>query len=182
MKNVLVVVSKGFEEVELLGPLDMFSRVGINYDISTIDDEINVVSSHGFVLNNCKRLKEIGSISMYDMLLIPGGGHYKTLSESKEVFDIINKFDKENKLLAFICAAPLLLGHLGLLKNKNYTMFTSMNEDMGGNYKEDGVVVDGRIITGKSVYYSIPFGIELVNQLLSKEETNTLKERIYAEK
>lgn len=181
MKKVLVIISKGFEEVELLGPLDMFSRSDISYDLTTIDNTSDVVSSHNFALHNVKPLTENINVDMYDMLYIPGGAHFKTLDNSTLVKNTILKFDKASKLIGSICAAPILLGHLGLLKNKNYTCFTAMNEDMGGNYKYQGVVADGRYITGRSVYYSTMFGIELAKHLLSKTDFERLCAQIHVE-
>ena len=52
------------------------------------------------------------------------------------------------------------------LKNKNYTCFTSMNEDFGGTYIDEHVVVDLPFITAKSAASAIGLGYSIVGNLL----------------
>ena len=119
----------------------------------------------------------------YDVLIIPGGARqYKSLMASVEVQNIILDFHKNNKYLCGICAAPTVLGSLGLLKGKNYTCFTSMNADFGGTYHDDGVIVDGNLITAKSVAYSLDFAYAIIEKTMGKDVLDSVWKRIYYEK
>ena len=62
----------------------------------------------------------------------PGGPHYQKLEQNEYVMSILKYFMEHNKIVAAICAAPTILGRQGYLKDRNYTCFTSMNEDFGG--------------------------------------------------
>ena len=86
---------------------------------------------------------------------------------------------KENKMVAAICAAPTILGHMGYLKDKNYTCFTSMNEDFGGTYVDTYVVKDGNIITARSAAASIDFGFMIIQYLQGEAQEKKIKEQIY---
>ena len=88
-------------------------------------------------------------------------------------------FMDNNKVLAAICAAPTIVGKLGYLKNRKYTCFTSMDQDFGGTYIDEKVVVDGNLITARSVASAILFAYAIVEKLLGKEALKALFEHIY---
>ena len=85
----------------------------------------------------------------------------------------------ENKMVASICAAPTILGHMGYLKGKNYTCFTSMDEDFGGTYIDAYVAKDGNLITAKSAAASIDFAFAIIHYLQGEEQEKKIKEQIY---
>ena len=113
------------------------------------------------------------------MLLLPGGAHYRLLIQSKFVLDAITYFMENNKLISAICASPTILGKMGYLKNRKYTCFTSMNENFGGTYIDKKVVVDGNLITARSVASAIVFAYAIIEKLLGKDALNKIKEQIY---
>ena len=94
----------------------------------------------------------------------------------------LHYYFKENKIVCGICAAPTIFGMLGHLKNKKYTCFTSMNDNFGGTYLDDGVVVDGNLITAKSVAYSIDFAYAIIKKTMGEDTLNTVWKHIYYEK
>ena len=71
---------------------------------------------------------------------------------------------------------------MGYLEGKNYTCFTSMNADFGGNYTDEGVTVDGNIISAKSVAYSLEFAYKIVEETQDSSVLENLFKRIYHEK
>ena len=86
---------------------------------------------------------------------------------------------KADKFVSAICAAPTILGHRGYLKGKNYTCFTSMDEDFGGTYENKYAVRDGNIITGISAAGTIDFAFLIIETLLGKEHSDKVKNSIY---
>ena len=101
------------------------------------------------------------------------------LSNDEYVHEIIKYFMDNNKVVAAICASPTIIGKLGYLKNKNYTCFTSMNEDFGGTYIDQKVVVDGNLITARSVASAILFSYEIIRKLLGEEALNAIYQQVY---
>ena len=177
--KVLALIFEGFEELEAMAPFALLRRAKI--DLTITSNSTTVTGSHNISLTNIVKLSDI-DYKEYDALIIPGGAHYKFLRISKDVHEIISYFMEAKKLVAVICAAPTILGMLGYLKGKNYTCFTSMNEDFGGYYHDQGVVVDGNIISGRSVAYAIDFAYEIIRYLIIDEGLKQVQKQIYYEK
>ena len=175
--NVLCIMKDGFEELEAVGTIALLRRAGIDVDVCTSD--ANKVSGRfNLTLQPVKDLKEVDPTS-YDALFFPGGPHYQTLESDAYIMEILSSYIHSDKVVAAICAAPTILGRAGYLKNKNYTCFTSMNEDFGGTYVDRYAVIDGNIITGRSAAAVIDFAFALIEKLLGKESCDKVKASIY---
>jgi len=102
--------------------------------------------------------------------VLPGGGRgTRNLAESNLVAFYIDRFVKANKLVCAICAAPSILGKLGYLKNEKYTCFAGCNWGFAGDFTGNEVEVSGNFITARSMKYSIPFALTIIERLLGKE-------------
>ena len=174
--KVLTILTNGFEEIEAIGTIALLKRAGITVDISCLHDH-SAVGRYDVNITNLKNLNEV-NYKDYDLIFIPGGPEYVELSNTQKVLDII-KFAAESRYLAGICAAPTIIGKLGLLKGKRYTCFTSMDEDFGGTYVNEYAVRDGNIITGISAAGTIDFAFLIIETLLGKEHANKVKNSIY---
>ena len=177
--KALALIFDGFEEEEAMAPFALFRRAG--GDLTICSNSKTVMGSHGITLTGIELLANI-DYKDFDCLIIPGGAHYKYLDESERVHEIIKHFFDSNKLVCGICAAPTVFGRLGYLKGKNYTCFTSMNKDFGGTYRWEGCVVDGNLITARSVAYSLDFAYAIIEHALGKETLEWVQKKIYYEK
>lgn len=177
--NILALIFDGFEEEEAMAPFALLRRAGANLVIASNN---NVVTGcHNISISNVELIDNI-DYKEFDCLLVPGGPHFKFLRQSELVHKIIKYFFDKDKVVAGICAAPTIFGMLGYLKNKKYTCFTSMNDDFKGIYLDNGVVVDGNLITGKSVAYSIDFAYAIVEKTMGRDALEALWKKIYYEK
>ncbi len=70
-----------------------------------------------------------------------------------------------------------MLGKNGLLHNKPYTCYPGCNEGLDGIYTGEEVVVSNNIVTARSMFYSIPFGLKIIELLLDKETSG----RVYSQ-
>lgn len=175
--KVLCILTNGFEEIEAIGSIAILRRGGIDLDLFSLHSTSST-GRYGVSISNMKDLNEL-SLKDYDALLIPGGPQYAELESNQYFLNIIKHFASQGKLIAAICASPTILGHLGLLKGKNYTCFTSMNEDFGGYYKNTYAVRDGNIITGISAAGTIDFALLFLEALTSREHAEKIKNQIY---
>lgn len=173
--KVMTIMNDGFEELEAIGTIALLKRSGIEVDIYTTNKE-EVTGRFNITLSNIKQLEERND---YDCLFIPGGPHYQSIEDNEMIKNIILSYYHSDKYIATICAAPTILGRMGLLKNRNYTCFTSMNEDFGGTYVDTYVVQDGKLITGRSAAASIDFGFQIIQALQGKEQEEKIKKEIY---
>ena len=176
--KLLMVITDGFEELEAVGTLAILRRANLDVTLAVIDNT-KATGRYNLLLKGDTNLADIDDLNIYDMLIIPGGPEYIKEERDERFLMMVKDFARCDKYIAAICAGPTILGHLGLLKGKNYTCFTSMNEDFGGTYIDRYVVRDGKIITGRSCAASIDFALEIVDTLLGKKALNKLKDEIY---
>ncbi len=175
--DVLLILDDDFEEIEAIGTFAILKRSNINIDIFTLSKE-NIHGRYGLNINYPLFNPSL-DLSKYDLLFIAGGPEYKSLEASSTFKNVIKYFNDNNKFIAAICAAPTILGHLGILKNKDYTCFKSMDEDFKGNYKYQYVVKDSNIISGISAAGTIDFAFKIVETLKGKEYSKKIKDSIY---
>lgn len=175
--KIIAILSNGFEEVEAIGSIALLKRSGIEVDIYALQNT-KASGKHNLVLADLKKFENV-DLTQYDGLLIPGGPHYVEMEASTKVKDTITYFMEKNKMVATICAAPTILGHMGYLKDKKYTCFTSMNEDFGGMYVNAYVVCDKNLISAKSAAASIDFGFAIIRYLQGEAQEQKIKEQIY---
>ena len=177
MKTVYVFFADGFEEIEAFTPVDVLRRAGLNVQmISVTPDEI-VKGAHG-VSVLCD--KNIVNCDFYDaeLLVLPGGmPGAATLGESEELRKLLLHFAEIGKPLAAICAAPMVLGKLGLLQGKKATCYPGFEPYLeGAEYTAALVEKDGHVITGKGPGAAMDFAFALVELLEGKAKVQELKE------
>lgn len=175
--RLLMLMVDGFEDVEAIATMDVIVRGG---------DEVIPVSLMGRKEINPKvfpkatvdyTIDEI-DYTKFDGVIIPGGpGSFKVMPDIPVVNEVIKYFAGADKLVAAICAAPHLIGKLGLLNGKNFTVHPGFEDQViGGNYlRSSGVVRDGNFLTAKSMYYSIEFGLKIHEFFHGTESKNKLE-------
>ena len=174
--KVLILYADGFEDVEAIATRDVLVRAGIEvYDARINEDSQIVVSSHKMSLMGFKSLKNI-NINEFSAIILPGGSRgVNNLLQSSEVDYLVKEFNTAGKWVCAICAAPMVLAKNGLLHNKPYTCYPGCNEGLDGIYTGEEVVVTDNIVTARSMLYSVPFGLKIIELLLDKQT----RDRIY---
>lgn len=175
--KILTIVEQGFEELECIGACAILIRSGIEVDIYTVNNN-EASGRFGITIKNLSDLSNV-VLEEYDGVLLPGGPHYKKIESNEDIHKIVDYFFTNNKLVAAICAAPTVLGRWGYLKGKNYTCFTSMNDEFGGTYIDKYSVVDGNLVTGRSAAATIDFGFDIIEKMCGKEHADKIKKDIY---
>ena len=179
MKRGLVLLANGFEDTEGIATIDCLKRVGIELDIVSVMDTNTIITQCKNTLVLDKNVTEC-STSDYDFLFIPGGGAViNYLIKQNSISNIILDFSCENKLIATICAAPMLVGKLGLFENRKFTCYPGCEVGIKGKYTGDATTVSDNFITGKSMGHSIEFALEIVKYLLGTSAYNQLKQSIF---
>ena len=177
---VYILLAPGFEEAEALVPVDMLRRANIETATVSITGE-PVPGSHGVTVLADVTLDDV-DLSRADMDVLPGGGSgYENLGKEPRVEELVRKAAERGLWLAAICAAPTLLGRWGLLEGKNAVCYPGMEEGLTGAQPrmDRGVVVDGKIITGRAAGSAFDFGLALVEALAGKEESDKVRHGIY---
>ena len=171
----LLLLADGFEDTEALTTRDVLIRGGLEVLTASISDSIIVTSSFGVQVAANTLLSKITSFDSFDFLVLPGGGRgTQNLKDSVLVKTTIENFMNANKLVCAICAAPSILGKYGYLENKHFTCFAGCENGYPGIFTGEEVVKEDNIITARSMLYSVPFALEIIETLLGKE----IKEKV----
>jgi 4-methyl-5(b-hydroxyethyl)-thiazole monophosphate biosynthesis len=168
MKKILVLLANGFEDIEMVASVDLWRRGKIQVDLVSIGD-LKVKTGTGSTILADVKIDDVNETD-YDLLFLPGGGGVKALDESKQVRKLISEFMKKEKYVSAICAAPLILGKMGILDNRVFTCYPSFEKFAPeGVYKTIGVIQDGNVITGRGVGYVFDFALYVLELLQGKD-------------
>lgn len=182
MHRVCSFMAEGFEEVEALTVVDLLRRANIDTDMVSISSDKNVSGAHGISIQADYTIEEF-SLSSYDMIVLPGGMPGTLhLTENKIVQDAVLQFDQQKKLIAAICAAPSMLGNLGILRGKRAVCYPGFEECLkGAELTGNPVEADGHVITSKGIGTAISFSLVLIEMLTDKETAQKIQTAIQYE-
>ena len=180
--KIIIPLAEGFEETEAITIVDLLRRAQIEVVTFSLSDEKLVKGSHDiFVLADCS-ISEIKKIPKKDFsgIVLPGGlPGSEYLRDSDDIIDFLCYFNSENLLVAAICAAPIALGKAGVLKGVSACCYPGKEDQLtDAIISNDGVCVDGNIITGKSLAFSIQFSLEIVKYLVNEETASGIAGKI----
>ena len=172
MGTVYAFFADGFEEIEALTAVDTLRRAGLNVEIVSVTPDEIVVGAHDVSLL-CDVNFENCDFFDAELLLLPGA----TLDKHEGLRKLILSFAEKGKPIAAICAAPMVLGKLGLLKGKKATCYPGFEQYLeGAECVGEHVVRDGNIITGMGPGAAMEFALAIVELLAGKEKVDELAE------
>lgn len=181
MSKVMVLLAEGFEEIEALTVVDLLRRAGIEVETLSIKDGGS--AEENLVVTGARKIpvvadglfdgsKESTYLGDFSTVVLPGGMPGTiNLKEHQGVRKVVTAFYESGKYVAAICAAPTVLGDLGILEGKSATCYPGMEEGLNcANAVTDGttVVVDGKVITSRGLGTAIDFSLKLIEILKDK--------------
>ena len=160
MKKAIVFLANGFEEMEATGTVDVLCRGGVEVKTVSISSEREVTGAHGMVYLADATFGDM-DFSEADALILPGGmPGSSNLNDCEPLKELLVDHYKKGKIVAAICAAPMVLGGLGLLKGRRATCYPGFEPKLiGATATGEAVEVDGNVITGKGpglVFKTLP--------------------------
>ncbi|ERK57426.1 DJ-1 family protein [Gemella bergeri ATCC 700627] len=176
-KKVALFVENGSEELEIIAPLDIMRRAGLNVDLISANNEDYITGCHNVKIIVDKKLKEIENILDYDAIVIPGGLPGSILlRDNRKIIEFYQTMHQKNKLVAAICAAPIVLSKVGILKDKEVTSYPGFKEEIESRLYNNtkAVVVDQNVITAQGPAVAMLFGYEIVKYLLDEKSSNNI--------
>ena len=177
MAKVYEFLANGFEEVEALAVVDILRRGGVDIKTVSVTGNEFVETSHGVTLKADLKIED-ADLADADLMLLPGGLPGATnLRDHEGVRQALTAQAKAGKKIGAICAAPLVLGSLGLLEGKRATCYPGFEKYMtGAQYTRELFTVDGNIITGEGPAAALPYAYEILSMFVGKEKTEEIKE------
>ncbi|NOZ36589.1 MAG: DJ-1/PfpI family protein [Gammaproteobacteria bacterium] len=172
MATVLVPLAQGCEELEAVTIVDLLRRAGIDVVTAGLDDK-PVIASRGMVLIADMNLDQALQKD-YDMIVLPGGlPGADHLNQDSRIQSLLKTMSSEGKFIAAICAAPKVLASAGLLDGRQATSYPGSLDDRTiaeMDYREQAVVIDGKLITSRGPGTAMDFALSLIEQLLGRDK------------
>lgn len=167
-----VFLADGFEELEALAPVDMMRRAKL--EIKTVGvTGSEVTGSHSITVKADILLDEVKPEEIEGVILPGGIPGTLNLEKSQGVIDAVKYAYENEKIVAAICAAPSILGHLGYLEGRKATCFPSFETELkGAEYTAAHTETDGNVITAKGAGCAVEFGHAIISKALSKNDAD----------
>lgn len=174
---IYVFLATGFEDIEALAPVDILRRASLEVSTVSVTGERIVESAHGIGIRADMLLDEV-DFTCAEMLVLPGGLPGATnLDACQPLTDALARHGKAGGAVAAICAAPLVLGHLGLLQGRRATCYPGFETELKGACVTGAIVErDGNVITGKGPGAAFEFGYAIVDFFMGEGASLPLRE------
>lgn len=179
MSAVAVLVADGFETIECLTVVDVLRRGGVRVDLVSIMTTRDAVSSQQIDITCDYTMTEV-DFADYDYVVLPGGMPGTLhLRQDPRVCDVVEEFTT-TKHVAAICAAPSILGDLGLLVGRRATCFPDFEDHLpAGTFAgKKTVITDGNIITASGMGQALPFALAILGDIAGEQAVAKVRESI----
>lgn len=163
--KIAVFLANGFEEIEAVSIIDVLRRGEQSVDTISIGETIEVKGAHNICMKSDYLMSDVeNELDSYDMLILPGGmPGTNHLNDHEGLRKVLVRFDRDKKYIGAICAAPSVLGELGILDGKKATCYPGYESRLKGcKVEDDNVVVSDHIITGKGAGVAIKFALQIL--------------------
>lgn len=179
MKRILLFLAPGFEEIEAIATVDILRRAGLDVHSVSISGDLKVTGAHGISVEADCLYPEI-DFAEAEMLVLPGGmPGTKNLNGHEGLKAALLQHAKSGKALAAICAAPMILGQLGLLEGKEATCYPGNEVHLKGAILSEYMVVqDGNIITASGPGVAAEFALQIVEHFLGEEKMEEISKAL----
>jgi protease I len=169
--RILMIATDGFEDSELLDPLNGLRERGAKVTLASIVKRDIIGDGGAKVTADC--LIESVDSKEFDALLLPGGTKNPDALRMEElVVYTIKKFVDAGKPVAAICHGPWLLVEADVVRGRTVTGWPSIRTDLrnaGANVVDKEVVVDGNLVTSRKPA-DLPAFIDAFANLVERAE------------
>lgn len=174
---VYLMLAEGFEEVEAVTVADLLRRAEIEVSTVSVSGNKEVSGSHGISVRADLELSE-AELTTAEMVVLPGGmPGTVNLASCRPLTDALLERAGNRRLVAAICAAPMVLGQLGILKGKRATIYRGMEAELcGAEPVNEKVVTDDFVITSQGPGTAMDFGLALIAFLKEKTAAEEVRE------
>ena len=169
-----IFFAQGFEETEAVVTVDMLRRAEI--DIKSVGIGGKTITGSQGIPVVCDLEESQLSLADTTGIILPGGmPGTLNLRKSETVLTAIDYCAQRGLLICAICAAPSILGRMGLLEGKRFTCFPGFEQLTPEGYTGARVERDGTIITAKGPGCTIPFAMEIIRAVAGESTAHKVE-------
>ncbi|XP_022195473.1 protein dj-1beta [Nilaparvata lugens] len=179
-KSAAVIIAEGTEDMEFAVSVDVLRRAEIDVSIVSLENADSVKLKTGTKVVPDTVLKSIAG-KCFDAVVLPGGPAYKALSKAPAVGDILKEQEKSGRLIAAICAAPIVLSTFDVGSGKKITCYPTCKDELNKDkysFVNEIVAEDGNIITSQGPGTAYDFALAVVAKLLGKPTAKKVAEEM----
>lgn len=162
-KQCLVILHDGVEEMEAIAPIDILRRGDIEVTVASREFHL-LVRGRNEIMLRAEVLLDKALKTNYDCIVLPGGPGIKKVRTDRRIVQTLRKQYHENRWVAAICAAPLVLKDAGILPGKQYTGHATIADELP-DLTPVPVVVDGMVVTSRGAGTATAFALKLLECL-----------------
>jgi len=170
-KIAIILAFQGFRDEEYFIPKKILERAG--FQIKTVSSQKGLaIGDDGGEAEVDLLISEVNPADFDGIIFVGGPGCLKYLDNEKS-YSLAKETVIQNKVLAAICIAPIILAKAGVLDKKQATVWSSALDrepvrtlkENHSIYQEKDVVLDGKIITANGPVAAEEFAQEIVQAL-----------------
>lgn len=176
MSKIMILLPNGYEEIEALTVCDFCRRASMEVDLVSITGSLETRGDHNIVIMADKKLEDV-ELSEYDAVVTPGGvAGTNMLKADSKVLEVIQIFFESKKLVASICASPLVLEAAGVAKKIEGTIYPGFEDKMSyAKFLKQPVVRFKNVITSRGPATAPLFAYAIIEYLEGKEVEKKVK-------
>ena len=176
---IYVFLANGFEEIEGLTVVDFLRRAELEVCTVGVGGKL-ITGAHNIPVFCDLDESEVRLNDELRAVVLPGGmPGTLNLEKCETVKSAVSYCAANDRFVCAICAAPSVLGHMGLLKGRKACCFPGFeNELEGAEVSNDYVCRDGKFITAKGMGAAIDFSREITASLINENEAKRIKESL----
>jgi len=151
-KKILILVETLYNEFEFWYPYYRLKEAGARVTVVGSGSAATYHSKAGLPAR-ADATAEAVAVADYDGVIIPGGYAPDHMRRYPAMVNLVKGFAEAGKLVAAICHAGWMLVSADIIRGRRVTSYFSIKDDLlnaGGNWVDEEVVVDGRLVTSRT--------------------------------
>jgi len=169
---VLVAAPEGFRDEELFIPEDVFSDAGA-FVLTASTTKKPIYGSQGGSTDPDVHIEDIKVDSLNALVIAGGQGARKYLWQNEALLRKVREANEKGKVIGAICISGAIPALAGIMNGKRGTVYPDPEaldvlRNSGEAYVNEGVVVDGNVVTGAGPMYAREFAEAILALLQEK--------------
>jgi DJ-1 family protein len=181
--SALVLLARGFEEIEAVTVIDLLRRAEIETVVAGLETNPIVASRRTRHLADI-HLADVATETDFEIVVLPGGVEgARNLAQSPLVRGWLDRQRERDRWVAALCAAPTaLLAHGWLRPGQKIVAHPTVQDQFpaGQVQADQRVVVDGKLITSLAAGSAMEFAFEIVRRLRGADAAEKVNQGVCA--